>query len=287
MLISRDEYKQANLQAEYSTKPWAGLLRWILADVRDERRMNRVLGGVDYVIHAAALKRVGSMAYNPDEAVSTNVIGTWNVARACVDGKVKRAAFLSTDKAAYPVNTYGRTKAVAEDLWRSFNFHRPIFTVTRYGNVMASRGSVVEVYRKLLAKGITEFPVTDPNVTRFWMTPEYACEMAVGALQDTPGVTLVAMSKAFLLGDLVAVMGGETRISGLPAHEKQAETILTKYEAGRTVAAKRWLRMAPDVSYDDRLNYNPDRAPTLYPADLDSTTDIMSREELRVALEAL
>jgi UDP-N-acetylglucosamine 4,6-dehydratase len=285
-LVSRDEYKQSRLREEYSSKRWAGLLRWILADVRDLDRMRRVVKDADYVIHAAAMKRIESIDYNPDEAVGINVVGTSNVGRACYESeRVKRAVFLGTDKAVYPINTYGRTKAVAEDLWRSFNFHKPIFTAVRYGNVMGSRGSVLEVYKRMIDSAEMELPVTDPSVTRFWMTPYQAADMAIWALKETPGVTLVAKSRSFRLGDLAMVMStAAPKITGLPSTQKQAECMLTKYEAVRTYLDKRWYRMAPERQYDERTMYNPDMVVPLEAKDITSDDDVMNPEEVKEAL---
>lgn len=288
VLLSRDEYKQAQLKEQYSRKAWAGRLRFLLGDVRDEQRMMRACRGMDFLIHAAALKRIDALMYNPDEAVSTNVMGTLRVARACLENKVKRAVLLSTDKAVYPINTYGRTKAMAEDLWRSFNYHRPIYGVTRYGNVMGSRGSVVEKYRRLVAEGVRSLPVTDPTATRFWLTPRYAARIACAALEDAPGITLISKALAFRLGDLAEIMSPDPpTVTGLRASEKPHEVLISRYEAPRTVDAKHWFRMAPEVSYDDRVTYFPDGEQRLEARDYDSSQAVMSKDELREALEAL
>ena len=168
-VYSRDELKQWNMQREMNHNlP----ISFILGDVRDERRMKEALRRVDIVIHAAALKQVPTAEDNPLEYIQTNIYGTENVMRACIDAKVKKALFTSTDKAVEPVNLYGATKMCAERLWQQAAIytggHGTIFSVVRYGNVVGSRGSIGEAIASLDSK--TKIPVTDPDMTRFWIS---------------------------------------------------------------------------------------------------------------------
>ncbi|MCJ7482665.1 MAG: polysaccharide biosynthesis protein [Thermodesulfovibrionales bacterium] len=179
-IFSRDEYKQSLMQKQYDYD----CLRYFIGDVRDVRRLKQVCRGVDIVIHAAALKRVDTLEYNPTEAIRTNVDGTMNVIETCIECDVKSAVFISTDKAYAPVNLYGATKLAAEKIWLAANsFNKTVFTLVRYGNVINSRGSVIELFLKLKEKGIKEFPITDKNMSRFWITLDEAVDLIIVALE--------------------------------------------------------------------------------------------------------
>jgi len=170
IIFSRDELKQFEMQSELSHPS----LRYFLGDVRDMDRLRQAMRGVEYVIHAAALKQVPALEYNPMEAVKTNINGAENVIRAALDNEVHRVIALSTDKAANPINLYGATKLASDKLFTSANNmsgrHRTRFSVVRYGNVVGSRGSVVPVFRKMLNDGAASLPITDARMTRFWIT---------------------------------------------------------------------------------------------------------------------
>lgn len=165
-------------------------IRYFLGDVRDKSRLCRAFEGVDYVVHAAALKQVPALEYNPFEAVKTNIMGADNIVDAALDCGVKKVIALSTDKAVNPINLYGATKLVAEKIFVNANAYggnRVKFSVVRYGNVMASRGSVIELFLDLKQRGITEFPVTDNAMTRFWMTLEQSVNLVIEALKEAEG----------------------------------------------------------------------------------------------------
>src|SRR5262245_16888721 len=167
LVYSRDELKQSEMQEEFSHPA----MRYFLGDVRDGARLQQAMRGVQVVIHAAALKQIPAAEYNPMESVKTNVHGAENVIFAAIANEVESVIALSTDKAANPINLYGATKLVADKFFVAANNiaggHRARFAVVRYGNVVGSRGSVVPLYRKLLAGGATELPVTDRRMTRF------------------------------------------------------------------------------------------------------------------------
>jgi UDP-N-acetylglucosamine 4,6-dehydratase len=218
---SRDEYKQAQLSEQYPG------VRWLLGDVRDLPRLRRAVEGCDLVIHAAALKHVTAGEYNPDEFVKTNVLGTLNVAEACLDAGVDKAIFLSSDKAVHPVNLYGATKLCGEKLWlsaASLHGATTLFSVVRYGNVKGSRGSVLT----------KEAPVLrDARATRFWMEPEHAVLLVLLAVEQMQGgEVFVPKAESGLVTDQQNswVEGPE----GLLPGEKLHESLVSDEEVGRT-----------------------------------------------------
>src|SRR6266403_4227794 len=170
IIYSRDELKQFEMQQDFPQ----GCMRFFLGDVRDAERLIQAMNGVDYVIHAAALKQVPAAEYNPMECIKTNIHGAENVIHAALANNVEYVIALSTDKAANPINLYGATKLVSDKLFVAANntagAHRTRFSVARYGNVVGSRGSVVPFFKKLVAEGVDALPFTDPRMTRFWIT---------------------------------------------------------------------------------------------------------------------
>ncbi|TNC82536.1 MAG: UDP-N-acetylglucosamine 4,6-dehydratase (inverting) [Oleiphilus sp.] len=170
IIYSRDELKQYEMQQTFNDP----CMRYFIGDVRDADRLKQAMNGVDYVIHAAALKQVPAAEYNPMECIKTNIHGAENVIKASLAGNVKKVIALSTDKAANPVNLYGATKLASDKLFVAANNvsggHQTRFSVVRYGNVVGSRGSVVPHFQKLIAEGAKELPITDEGMTRFWIT---------------------------------------------------------------------------------------------------------------------
>ena len=185
IIYSRDEYKQfvmANDMKEYASK-----LRFFIGDVRDKDRLERAFEGVDYVIHAAALKQVPACEYNPNEAIKTNIHGAMNVIEAALNKDVKKVVALSTDKAVNPVNLYGGTKLVSDKLFIAANSYAGIkdisFSIVRYGNVAGSRGSVIPFFNNIIKNGGTELPITDYRMTRFWISLTQGVELVIKAYQ--------------------------------------------------------------------------------------------------------
>jgi UDP-N-acetylglucosamine 4,6-dehydratase len=221
-IYSRDEVKQANMRKSLDDHP---VMRWFIGDVRDASRLARAMDGIDVVIHAAALKRIETGAYNPDEMVKTNVLGAMNVIEAAHARKVARVVALSTDKAYTPVSPYGQSKALAESLFINANnmFSDTTFAVTRYGNVAGSTGSVIPTWREILKSSDT-VPVTDPECTRFWMTMEQAttlvCDVAFGKPE---GKLFIPVLDAYELRALAEAMGAKMEVRGLPPWEKKHE----------------------------------------------------------------
>ena len=217
-IFSRDEYKQAMLRSQMPDDR----LRWFLGDIRDRERLRRALEGVDCVIHAAALKRVEAGEFNPGEFVKTNVLGTLNLIEAAHDAGVKRVVGLSTDKALNPQNAYGATKLLMEKLLLAANNARvatgPAFAVTRFGNVAASRGSVIEMWNSGI--GV----LTDPACTRYWLTEAQALSIVWAALEMMPVEPLIPTLRAYRLGDLAEAMNiAHLRTVGLRAGESLHE----------------------------------------------------------------
>jgi UDP-N-acetylglucosamine 4,6-dehydratase len=182
IVFSRDEFKQSEMAQGYNN------VRFMLGDVRDKSRLKQVFKGVDYVVHAAALKQVPALEYNPTEAVSTNVDGARNIVEAAIECGVGKVVALSTDKAVNPVNLYGATKLCMEKIFTAANaFGETKFSCVRYGNVIGSRGSVIPLFKKLKEQGITEFPITDLRMTRFWITLGQAVDLVLSAFSDSQG----------------------------------------------------------------------------------------------------
>lgn len=208
-------------------------LRWMIGDVRDPERLTRAMRGVDAVVHAAALKRIETGAYNPDEMVKTNVVGTMNLIEAATASpSVKYVIGISSDKAYQPISPYGHSKALAENLLLAANITHglqfgPKFSATRYGNIWNAQGSVVPKWRELKANGATHVPVTDPECTRFFMTIDQAVNLVWRMLASMRGNELVIPNylPAYRLGDLAEAMGLQMDITGLPAWEKRHESM--------------------------------------------------------------
>jgi UDP-N-acetylglucosamine 4,6-dehydratase len=215
-IYSRDEYKQAMMAEEFNDDR----LRFFIGDVRDKERLTRAMRGVETVVHAAALKRIEVGHYNPCEMVKTNVLGTMNVIEASQDARsVRKVVYLSSDKAYQPVSAYGHSKALGEALILAANDQvgpdGPVYTVTRYGNVAGSTGSVIPRWRAATGR----VKVTDPECTRFWMFMDEAVDLVLHSI--TSGVRLsVPTLPAYRLGDLAEAMGIEYDVIGLPMHEK-------------------------------------------------------------------
>jgi len=225
-IFSRDEHKQAVMRQKFNNDP---RLRFFIGDVRDVKRLRTAMAGVDLVIHAAALKRIEVGRYNPTEMVNTNVIGAMNVIEASTNAKVSRVVFLSTDKAYQPISAYGQSKALAETMFIAanevFGEHGPKFSVTRYGNIANSTGSVIPLWREALKTSDT-VQVTDPDCTRFYMTAVQAVDLVLTTIRDMQGGELVIPTlPAYRLGDLAEAMGAKMEITGLPDWEKKHESM--------------------------------------------------------------
>jgi len=216
-------------------------LRFFIGDVRDKERLYRAFNGVDYVIHAAAMKQVPACEYNPFEAIKTNINGAENIIEAAIDRKVKKVIALSTDKAVNPINLYGGTKLVSDKLFISANAYSgesgTIFSVVRYGNVAGSRGSVIPFFKQLLEEGKTELPITDLKMTRFWMILDDAVDLVLKALNESKGgETFVFKNPSFLITELAKALNpnGTIKEIGIREGEKIHEVMITRDDANYT-----------------------------------------------------
>jgi UDP-N-acetylglucosamine 4,6-dehydratase len=257
-IFSRDEKKQDDMRQEYKNPR----ITYYIGDVRNKRSVDNAMKGVDYVFHAAALKQVPSCEFFPIEAVNTNVLGCENVLDSAIESGVKRIIVLSTDKAVYPINAMGMSKALSEKVMiaksRNLNGSGTILCGTRYGNVMASRGSVIPLFIDQIKAG-KEITITDPAMTRFMMTLEEAVELVMFAfenaengdifVQKSPAATLNTLTKA--LKELYNA-NNDTRIIGTRHGEKQYETLVTREEMAKAVELERYFRIPADTR---DLNY--------------------------------
>ena len=263
-ILSRDEKKQDDMRHEYQSKcpEISGKLKYYIGDVRDYSSIVDAFKGVDYVFHAAALKQVPSCEFYPIEAVKTNVLGSNNVITACVENKVKKAIFLSTDKAAYPINAMGMTKALMEKnvvaRSRQLAEDDTILCCTRYGNVMASRGSVIPLFIEQIEnnKPIT---ITNPEMTRFMMTLEDAVELVLFAFENAKqGDTFIQKAPAAtidVLAEAVMELKGKTQKNIIgPRHgEKLYEVLITAEEMVKAIEMDNYFRIPAD---NRDLNYD-------------------------------
>jgi len=227
-ILSRNEYRQFVMSQDLKKLDPNDRLRFFIGDVRERDRLVRAMEGMKVVIHAAALKRIEVGFYNPIEMVKTNVLGTMNVIDAAIDAGVEKVAFLSSDKAYQPISPYGHSKALAEALVLASNNTaggKTKFSVTRYGNVWRSTGSVVPVWESMIADGAKKVPVTDPDCTRFFMRMDEAVDLVLKAIKEMPNAPLIPELPAYRLGDLAEAMGVDMEVNGLPAWEKKHESM--------------------------------------------------------------
>ena len=239
IIYSRDEYKQFVMQNSH--KDYFDIMRFFIGDVRDRDRLNRAMKGVDYVIHAAALKQVPACEYNPNEAIKTNINGAMNVIESALDSNVKKVVALSTDKSVNPINLYGATKMVSDKLFCAANSYRGVdgtcFSVVRYGNVAGSRGSVIPFFGKLIEEGSKTLPITDMRMTRFWISLTQGVELVIKALEESfGGETFISKIPSFKITDLAEAMlpGCKIEEVGIREGEKLHEVMITKEDSINT-----------------------------------------------------
>lgn len=237
IIYSRDEYKQFVMCNKF--KKHQDILRFFIGDIRDKERLKRALNGVDYVIHAAALKQVPSCEYNPIEAVKTNINGAMNIIDAVLDSDtVEKVVALSTDKAVNPINLYGGTKLVSDKLFIAANAYvgdKDLnFSVVRYGNVAGSRGSVIPFFENIINSGENKLPITDYRMTRFWIDLQQGVELVIKALcEANGGETFISKIPSFKITDLAQAMlpGCQMPEVGIREGEKLHEIMITKEDA--------------------------------------------------------
>lgn len=256
IILSRDELKQFEMQQKFNSHT---NLRYFLGDVRDKDRLYRAFKDVDIIIHAAALKQIPAAEYNPFEVIKTNVIGAQNIIEAAIDCGVKKVIALSTDKAANPINLYGATKLCADKLFVAGNsytgFQDTSFSVVRYGNVVGSRGSVIPFFFEQRCNG--KLPITDPRMTRFWITLEQGVQFVMQSLDTmTRGEIFVPKLPSTKVTDIAAAIAPdcELEIVGIRPGEKLHEVMITEEDARRSVEYENHYVITPNFTWWQKDN---------------------------------
>ncbi|NLT96392.1 MAG: UDP-N-acetylglucosamine 4,6-dehydratase (inverting) [Clostridia bacterium] len=257
IIFSRDELKQFEMAQQFEHNP---KLRFFIGDVRDKDRLYRAMDGVEYVVHAAAMKQVPAAEYNPIEAIRTNINGAENVINSAIDNGVKKVIALSTDKAANPINLYGATKLCSDKLFVAGNSYvgskETRFSVVRYGNVVGSRGSVVPFFLKQRERGF--LPVTDPRMTRFWITLEQGVDFVLKSFARMKGGEIfVPKIPSMNIMDLAKAIGPECEIKivGIRPGEKLHELMITADDARNTVEYEDYFVIQPEFAWWKRNDY--------------------------------
>ena len=264
IIYSRDEFKQDLMKKEFMKKAKNKYhkLRFFIGDVKDKDRLYRALVGVDYLIHAAAMKQVPACEYNPFEAIKTNINGAQNLIDACIDRGVKKCVALSTDKAVNPINLYGGTKLVSDKLFISANAYSgefgTIFSVVRYGNVAGSRGSVIPFFKSLIEDGKKVLPITDFRMTRFWITLDEGVDLVFKALKESKGgETYISKIPSFRITDLAKAMLDDVDMKevGIREGEKLHEVMITKDDSRRTYEYENNYIIYPNFDWWDEKKH--------------------------------
>jgi UDP-glucose 4-epimerase len=294
-IFSRDEKKQDDMRHKYNNDK----IKYFIGDVRDLSSIKNAMYGVDYVFQAAALKQVPSCEFFPVEAVKTNVIGTDNVLTACIECGVKKVICLSTDKAAYPVNAMGTSKAMMEKVFvaksRTVSPDKTLICGTRYGNVMCSRGSVIPLFIEQIKNG-QPLTVTDPNMTRFIMSLEEAVELVIFAFENAEtGDIMVQKAPACTIGVLAQAVkelfhaDNEIKIIGVRHGEKMYETLLTNEECANAIDMGNFYRVPADkrdLNYDKYFNQGNTKKSELTEFN-SNNTELLNVEQVKQKLLSL
>ena len=294
IIYSRDEFKQFHMQNEF--KEYADKLRFFIGDVRDKERLKRAFEGVDYVIHAAALKQVPACEYNPNEAIKTNIHGAQNVIDAALDSNVKKVVALSTDKAVNPVNLYGGTKLVSDKLFIAANAYAGTkdinFSIVRYGNVAGSRGSIIPFFHNIIKNGGNELPITDYRMTRFWISLRQGVELVIKAFEEAKGgETFISKIPSFKVTDLAQAMlpGCEMPEVGIREGEKLHEVMVAAEDSMHTYEYDRHFIVYPQIVWDERRRVVPTgrKVPEGFSYSSGKNTEWLSVEDIRKLLETV
>lgn len=291
IIYSRDEFKQFNMRNRLMK--YDPIMRYFIGDVRDQARMRRAFEGVDYVIHAAAMKQVPACEYNPNEAIKTNISGAMNVIECALDMGVKRVVALSTDKAVNPINLYGGTKLVSDKLFIAANAYSGLketrFSIVRYGNVAGSRGSVIPFFRGLVEAGKTELPITDFEMTRFWISLEQGVQLVIKALAESQGgETFIAKIPSFKITDLAKAILPTCTLKevGIREGEKLHEVMITKEDSLHTYEYERHFIIYPHMSWwgEEKIIPGGKQAPRGFEYSSGSNSQWLGVEDLRELL---
>lgn len=257
IIFSRDELKQFEMSQKWCVKKYP-FIRYFLGDVRDKERLIRAFAGVDYVIHAAALKQVPAAEHNPSEFVKTNVIGAMNIIDAAISANVKKVIALSTDKACNPINLYGATKLCSDKLFMATNVYSDTsetkFAVVRYGNVLGSRGSVVPFFDERKSTGV--LPITHPDMTRFWITLDQASHFVFFCLENMQGGEMfVPRIPSMRIVDLAKAVCPECKqeIVGVRPGEKIHEVLISNSDAKNALEFKDFFIVTQNKAYQNKL----------------------------------
>jgi UDP-N-acetylglucosamine 4,6-dehydratase (inverting) len=291
IVLSRDELKQHDLFNKIGPK-YNKLLRFFIGDVRDLQRLKSAFFGVDIVIHAAALKQVPAAEYNPTEFIKTNILGTQNVIEACLETNVKKDLLLSTDKASSPINLYGATKLCADKLFISANNIKGkkdiCFSVLRYGNVMGSRGSVIEVFREQLEK-FGKVYLTDPKMTRFNILLEEAIELVLWSIINSRGGELIVPKlPSFYIKDLASLIGkNKYEISGIRVGEKLHEEMISDHDSPNTFDLGNKYAIVPTNLKNFYIKKKIKLVPVGFSYNSRTNTNFLSKNNLNIVLKKL
>lgn len=295
IIYSRDEYKQSLCKQEFSKKFDMNKVRFFIGDVRDRDRLYRALIGVDYVIHAAAMKQVPTCEYNPFEAIKTNIHGAQNLIDAAIDRGVKKVVALSTDKAVNPINLYGGTKLVSDKLFISANAYSgtegTIFSVVRYGNVSGSRGSVIPFFKDIIDSGEKSLPITDLRMTRFWITLEEGVELVFKAFKESKGgETYISKIPSFKIVDLARALAPNAQLEevGIRIGEKIHEIMITKDDSRNTYEYENHYVIYPEFDWWDSSKNLMDGGKKIeegFEYSSDTNSEWLSQEELSEMLK--
>lgn len=300
IILSRDEFKQSQVSLMFSeklTKEQMSKLRFFIGDIRDKDRLYRAFVGVDYVIHAAAMKQVPACEYNPTEAIKTNINGAMNIIDAAIDRGVKKVVALSTDKAVNPINLYGGTKLVSDKLFISANAYSgdkgTVFSAVRYGNVAGSRGSVIPFFNKLIENGATNLPITDFDMTRFWITLEEGVELVFKALEESKGgETYISKIPSFKVTDLARAINSEVELEevGIREGEKLHEVMVTKDDSRTTYEYEKHYIVYPHFDWWNKEKFFTPGGKLIeagFEYDSGTNTEWLSAEDLKHAISEL
>ncbi len=288
IIFSRDEFKQDEMSKKFPDTKYE--IRYFLGDIRDKSRLYRAFEGVDYVVHAAALKQVPALEYNPMEAVKTNVMGADNIVDAAIDCGVKKVVALSTDKAVNPINLYGATKLVAEKTFIAGNAYaggKVKFSVVRYGNVVGSRGSVIPLFLNFKKQGVKEFPITDERMTRFWITLDQGVELVLMALEKSVGgENFIPIIPSMKVTDLARAIEPDCRFKsiGIRPGEKLHETLISEDEARNAKKVGNNYVILPQFYSEESVHKTYDQYPTVsdgFSYRSDNNTKWLSVEDLK------
>ena len=298
IIYSRDEFKQFIMQNDFKKEfpDKFSKLRFFIGDVRDKERLTRAMAGVDYVIHAAALKQVPACEYNPAEAIKTNIHGAMNVIDAALDTDVKKVVALSTDKAVNPVNLYGGTKLVSDKLFIAANAYAGAkdinFSIVRYGNVAGSRGSVIPFFYDKIKKGETDLPITDYRMTRFWISLQQGVELVIKALHDAKGgETFISKIPSFKITDLAEAMlpGCNKPEVGIREGEKLHEIMVTVEDSMTTYEYDKHFIVYPQMLFNKDITILPGgkKVAEGFSYSSGNNTEWLSVEEIRELLKTI